>query len=168
MAENQLTPDEAHAVSRVLRGAATTPDDALRSALGKLAALEGADPPAAGTNPYVGLVVLNSSGVPEVVCGEVALVDFNDLEDASHNPRELEQLADAIETDLGDPAVHTISDLRELAQDRRVQHLEDNGKAEPCSLPALQAAIAGSTIDPDRVTLLGARVDLTAAARRAA
>jgi hypothetical protein len=130
----------------------------------KLATLADTDRLTAEPNRYVGLVLLDNSGVPEVVCGEVALVDFNELDDASRDPRELEELAEAIETDLGERAVNMVSGLRAMAHARRVQCLEDTGEAEPCTLPALQAAVAASAIDPDRVALLGAHVKPTAAA----
>jgi hypothetical protein len=164
MAENKLTPGEARAVSRVLRSVATVHDETLECAIAKLAAITDKDPPAAEPNRYVGLVVLDSSGIPDVVCGEVALVDFNEFDDTSRDPRELEELAETIESDLGERAVHTVSGLREMAHERRVQRLKETGEAEPCALPALQAAIAASAIDPDRVALLGARVKPTTAA----
>jgi hypothetical protein len=165
MAENQLTPGEARAVSRVLASVATVHNETLGCAIAKLAALADNDPPAAEPNRYVGLVVFDSSGVPEVVCGEVALVDFNELDDASRDPRELEELAETIETDPGGRAVDTVSGLRQMAHARRVQRLEESGKAEPCLLSVLQSAVAASAIDPDRVVLLGARVEPPVAVR---
>jgi hypothetical protein len=158
MPENQLTAEQASAVVGVLRGVANINDETLQIALGKLTALTGELPPGPRTR-FVGLVTLNTSGVPEVVCGKVALVDFSNLTDPSHTPDSLEEQADKLACDLGESAARAVSELRALAHERRVQRLQIDGDTGCCTLPALLAAIAAAEIDPRQVMLHGAHVE---------
>lgn len=64
--------------------------------------------------PVRALVVINSGGVPERVCGNVTIIDFSDLAQDSVPPATLKRLADEVQRDFGTRAQLTMEDLREL------------------------------------------------------
>lgn len=156
MADHCLSSEEAARVLAIIRATHTYADPVLEGALGKLALA--ADEPTPKRAPYTGLVVLNAGGVPEVVAGNVALVDFHSLgdPDSEVSAADIEQTATGIETDLGTVAKVTVSDLRELARTRRVERFQRDGTLEDCTAAQLSAVLAAADVSPEQVTVVAA------------
>jgi hypothetical protein len=75
------------------------------------------------------LVVMNEGCVAEIVCGEVTLVDFNELADDSHVDEELEELADQVEGEFGSAAQLTVDHLRQMAAATRAPAVDGTAGA---------------------------------------
>jgi hypothetical protein len=154
MADHNLTPEEASRLLATVHAAATpAADELLAGARAKLELRAGETP--IPTAPYVGLVVVNNGGVPEVVAGEVALVDFDDLGDegSAVEAIELDDLAQRLDRDVGEQAAATIEDLRELAHSDRVERFERDGTVDCCNVAQLTAVLAAADVAPEDVTV---------------
>jgi hypothetical protein len=170
MDETQLTPNEAAATVGVLLGAATRRDESLTSAVDKLTRLAGEGSQHGLGASDVGLVVLNGGGVPEVVAGQVALVDFHELADDNYEPTEFDRIADELESALDERAKSTVGDLRSLARARRAQRRERAEQTEIAGLtqrsqrrrpPATARTTSQAThervLEPRKVAAMAAR-----------
>lgn len=147
MPAKELSPAEAGELLRVLRGSGGRHEGLRASAYETLKAIaEGTE---IADTPYIALVTVSDAGV-DVVCGNVAIVDFHDLNDpdCSELAHELDELAARIERDLSDQAAGTVKDLRERAQQRRVTALRASGRVETCTLAQLIAAVEQAGVDP--------------------
>jgi hypothetical protein len=154
---NQLSPAEAGELLRVLRASGTRHDDLRASAYQKLKQIaEGIEIP---DTPYVALVTVIDSGVC-VICGEVALVDFQNLADpdCDEPAHEVDELAERIECDLSDLASETVKHLRAIAQQRRVAALRSGDYVERCTLAQLNAAVDAAGVDPNQARVNAAVV----------
>lgn len=159
MPANQLSPEEAGELLRVLRASGTRHDGRRASAYEKLKqTAEGIEIP---NTPYTALVTVSDSGVC-VICGHVALVDFQDLNDPDCNEpaHQLDELAARIEGDLSDLASETVKHLRAIAQQRRVTALRSGDCVERCTLTQLNAAVHAAGVDPDQARVNTAVVPL--------
>ncbi len=156
MADSTLTCEEAARVLAILNGVDARLDPPLTSAREKLERIAADDP--LPPPPYVGLVILNEGGVAEIVGGNVALVDFQDLKDTGStvSAGELDDLASSIEHDLNDRGALTVEDLRELAHSRRVERFERDGEVGGCTVTQLGAVLAAADVAPDQVTVAAA------------
>jgi hypothetical protein len=143
----QLSPAEAGELLCVLRGSDGRREGLRASAYETLKAI--ADGTEIPDTPYIALVTVSDAGV-DVVCGNVAVVDFQDLNDpdCSELAKELDELAARLERDLSDQASETVKELCKLAQQRRVTALRGSGRVESCTLAQLNAAVHEAGVDP--------------------
>jgi hypothetical protein len=159
-----LTAQQAAVVLGTLRGVAGPVDGLRKSATDTLKAIaagsERPDHPGDAENlQYVGLVVVDRTNAVEVVAGNVALVDFHDLDaDPDISASAIEQLAESVEGDIGERAGDIVKDLRELAHERRVEALHNEQRITNCTAAQLDQAMQSAELDACEVTVVEATV----------
>lgn len=157
MPARDLTPQEAAEVLRIVRSTAGPAGGLRANAIQTLAAL--AENTEAASLPYVALVTV-TGGCAEVICGDVALVDFDNLQDPddSHGPVAIETLATRIATELGDEGDAVARQLRDVAQSRRIKDLRRHGTTQTCTVRQLEQAMQAAGLEPDDVIVTQATV----------